>query len=75
MSTQIAVRLPEDLVAFVDQEVRAGQASSRAELVTRALRRELRRRRAIEDLQRLAGDDLELAGVTEHAARTPLDID
>jgi Arc/MetJ-type ribon-helix-helix transcriptional regulator len=36
VTTQIAVRLPEDLVTYVDQLVRDG-AGSRAAVVTRAL--------------------------------------
>lgn len=36
MTTQIAVRLPDDLVSYVDGLVRAG-AGSRAAIVTRAL--------------------------------------
>lgn len=36
MSTQIAVRLPDDLVAYVDSLVREG-AGSRAAVVARAL--------------------------------------
>jgi predicted transcriptional regulator len=36
MSTQIAVRLPDDLVTYVDQLVRDG-AGSRATVLTRAL--------------------------------------
>ena len=36
MTTQIAVRLPGDLVAYVDQLVREG-AGSRAAVLTRAL--------------------------------------
>ena len=36
MTTQIAVRLPDDLVAYVDQLVRDG-AGSRATVLTRAL--------------------------------------
>ena len=47
----------------------------RADLVTRALRRELRRRRAIDDLDRLGGDDPELAAWVEYAAHTALDLD
>ena len=53
MSTQIAVRLPDDLVAYVDQAVASGRARSRAELVTRLLARDARRHRAEQDLQRL----------------------
>ena len=75
MTTQMAIRLPEELVGAVDQMVAAGGAASRADLVTRALRRELRRRRAIEDLDRLGGDDPELVAWVAHAAHTPLDLD
>ncbi|MEY2503554.1 MAG: hypothetical protein QOI07_3891 [Verrucomicrobiota bacterium] len=54
MSTQIAVRLPDDLVAYVDQAVASGRVRSRAELVTRLIARDARRHRAEQDLQRLA---------------------
>ena len=50
MSKQIAVRLPEDLVEYVDRQVRAGAVSSRADAVARALARERRRMRAQQDL-------------------------
>jgi Arc/MetJ-type ribon-helix-helix transcriptional regulator len=40
MSKQIAVRLPEDLVRFVDEIVAAGDQPSRAAVVTKALERE-----------------------------------
>ena len=53
MSTQIAVRLPEELVAYVDEAVAAGRVKSRAELVSRLIARDARRQRAEEDLQRL----------------------
>jgi metal-responsive CopG/Arc/MetJ family transcriptional regulator len=72
MSIQIAVRLPDALVHAVDEVVAHGQASSRAELVARALRRELRRQRAIADLERLGAEDDDLGGFTAYAARTPL---
>lgn len=42
MSTQIAVRLPDDMVAFLDNAVAQGKASNRAALVTSALEREMR---------------------------------
>lgn len=38
VSTQIAVRLPDDLVAWIDDQVSAG-AGSRAAVTTKALRR------------------------------------
>ena len=72
MSKQIAVRLPEELVAFVDDVVpNSGTEPSRAAVVTRALERERRRAIAARDAEILAhtGQDPELAGLAEHAAR------
>ena len=43
MSTQIAVRLPDELVAELDSIVRSGQEPSRASIVKQALLRELKR--------------------------------
>jgi hypothetical protein len=59
MSKQIAVRLPDDLVEFVDEVV-----------VTRALERERRRMVAMRDAQILAsaGPDPELEGLAGYAA-------
>lgn len=70
MSKQIAVRLPDELVEFVDRTVASGDARSRASVVTRALERERRRAVAEEDAEILArsGADPELAGLAEHAA-------
>ena len=51
MSIQIAVRLPDAQVAFLDREVSQGHATSRAELVSRALRRMERERVAARDLE------------------------
>lgn len=63
VTTQIAIRLPEDLVAFLDRAVAEGKASSRAALVTSALEREMRRLLAEQDAAILtdvgAGDDLD----------------
>jgi Arc/MetJ-type ribon-helix-helix transcriptional regulator len=69
MSKQIAVRLPDDLVAFVDDVVHSGRERSRAAVVTRALERERRRVIAERDAAILAatGPDPELAGLAEHA--------
>ena len=39
VSKQIAVRLPDDIVDFIDQLVDSGQASSRAVVVARAFER------------------------------------
>lgn len=73
MNKQIAVRLPEDLVEFVDRAVASGDARSRASMVTRALERERRRVAAEKDAEILArtGPDPELAGLAEHAASAP----
>ena len=70
MSTQIAVRLSDDLVAFVDSRVGAGLEPSRAAVVTRALERERRRATAARDAEILAasGPDPDLAGLAHYAA-------
>ncbi|WP_308199886.1 ribbon-helix-helix domain-containing protein [Actinotalea sp. K2] len=63
MSTQIAVRLPDEMVAFLDRAVAAGQAPSRAALVASAVEREMRRLLAEHDAQTLgrhgSTDDLD----------------
>lgn len=73
MSKQIAVRLPDDLVEFVNTAIASGKARSRASMVTRALERERRRTIAARDAEILArtGSDPELAGLAEHAAGLP----
>lgn len=70
MSKQIAVRLPDELVEFVDRAVASGDARSRASVVTRALERERRRADAEKDAEILArtGPDPELVGLADHAA-------
>ena len=69
MSRQIAVRLPDDLVEFVDELVDSGSARSRAAVVARALERERRRAMAARDAELLArtGPDPELEGLAEYA--------
>ena len=63
MSTQIAVRLPDEMVAFLDSAVATGKASSRAALVAAAVEREMRRQAAEQDAQILRehgpADDLD----------------
>lgn len=75
VSTQIAIRLPDELVAFIDRLVADGRATSRAAVVSQALGRERRRELAARDAAILAadGDDDELDALAKHAARTPLD--
>jgi Arc/MetJ-type ribon-helix-helix transcriptional regulator len=76
MSKQIAVRLPDELVDFVDELVDAGAGRSRAAVVARLLERERRRALAARDAEILArtGADPELAGLAEHAARVPSEL-
>ena len=63
MSTQIAVRLPDDMVAFLDRAVSQGTVPSRAALVAVALEREMRRQAAESDAASLrqvgSHDDLD----------------
>ncbi|MGA9315859.1 MAG: YlcI/YnfO family protein [Solirubrobacteraceae bacterium] len=77
MSKQIAVRLPDELVEFVDEIVGSGSARSRASVVTRALDRERRRVVAERDADILArtGPDPELAGLAEYVIGLPSQLD
>lgn len=77
MSKQIAVRLPDELVEFVDSVVRDGDAKSRAAVVTRALERERRRALAIRDAEILArdGDYSDMDSLAEYVARLPIDLE
>lgn len=76
MSKQIAVRLSDELAAFVDELVASGTERSRAAVVTRALERERRRTVAARDAEILArtGPDSELRGLAEHARGLPSDL-
>jgi Arc/MetJ-type ribon-helix-helix transcriptional regulator len=76
MSKQIAVRLPDELVDFVDEIVGSGREHSRAAVVTRALERERRRVVAARDAEILArtGPDPELAGLAQHALDLPSEL-
>lgn len=78
MSVQIAVRLSNETVAFIDEIVQSGRAGSRAEVVARALAREQRRERSLRDLDILrqgeSGED-EFGPMHAYLARRPLDID
>ena len=63
MTIQIAVRLPDRVVEFLDHAVADGLASSRAALVTSAVEREMRRLLAERDVDILrngpAADELD----------------
>lgn len=70
MTIQITVRLPEEMVAFLDSAVAQGRASSRAALVASALEHEMRRQAAERDaaLLRERGSADELDGLVEWTA-------
>ncbi|HMT90479.1 MAG TPA: hypothetical protein PKC73_12675 [Dermatophilaceae bacterium] len=63
MTTQIAVRLPDEMVRYLDSSVASGRAASRAALVALAVEREMRRQAAERDVEILnaagAADDLD----------------
>ena len=63
MSIQMAVRLPDEVVAFLDWSVADGLAPSRAALVSQAIEREMRRQAALNDArifeQHGGADDLD----------------
>jgi Arc/MetJ-type ribon-helix-helix transcriptional regulator len=50
MTVQMTIRVDDELAAFVDQAAQAGEGS-RADVINRAIRRELRRRAAGQDAQ------------------------
>lgn len=77
MSTQIAVRLPDEVVAFLDREVSEKRAPSRAAVVLRALEREQRRQLAARDAEIYAasGPDPDLDALAEFAAKLSLDAE
>lgn len=77
MTTQVTVRLPDDLVDFVDRRVRDGKATSRAAVVAAALERERRRALAERDAAILAAsgsaDEDGFDALARLAAGTPID--
>lgn len=79
MSQQVTVRLPEELVAFMDRQVHDGRATSRAAVVAAAIERERRREIGERDAAILAaagGDDEGLDELARFAAGTVLnDLD
>lgn len=78
MSKQITVRLPDDLVDFMDELVATDKATSRASVVARAMERERRRELAARDLAILStvGGYPDLEGLAPAAAGTVLsDLD
>ena len=76
MTIQIAVRLPDDLVAYVDEQVTSGSATSRAAVVARALERDRRRQVAEHDAEIYAGAGRgELDDLASWTAVQPMDVD
>ena len=78
MSKQIAIRLPDELVDFLDGLVAEGAAASRAQVVARALAHEQRRRAAERDAliySRIEKADDDLDALAAWAAKQPLDLD
>jgi Arc/MetJ-type ribon-helix-helix transcriptional regulator len=75
MSTQIAIRLPDEVVQFVDAQVSSGAAKSRADFIWTAIKREQRRLVADSDAAIYAAmsfEDDEFAGLAGLAARVRL---
>lgn len=77
MSKQIAVRLPDELVDYIDELVKASETESRASFLALAAKRERRRRLAARDAMIYAseGEDPELEGLAAYAARVELNLD
>ena len=72
MSKQIAVRLPDELVDFLAELVASGDEASRASIVTRALKREKRRRGMLKDVEipKRLGEEPELMQFAEYGSRS-----
>lgn len=77
MTTQITVRIPDDLVTFTDGLIKAGAATSRADVVSQALEHERRRIANERDaaIYAACGEDPELEAFHAWASanRPPLD--
>jgi Arc/MetJ-type ribon-helix-helix transcriptional regulator len=77
MSTQIAVRLPDDVVVYIDGLVEQNVVRSRAEFVAKAIARERRHRTALADVEVLTrvGGDSELDALIAYQAAHPVELD
>jgi Arc/MetJ-type ribon-helix-helix transcriptional regulator len=77
MTTQIAVRLPDDMVKFIDHLVETGRGSSRATIITRALERERRHEMAVHDaaIYGASGDDSDMVDLVQYLSGHPVDPD
>lgn len=81
MSVQMTIRVDDDLAAFIDQAAKAGEGS-RAEVINRAIKREIRRRAAERDAQIYAssadpdlGSDAYAAWTTRNAGQVWSELD
>jgi Arc/MetJ-type ribon-helix-helix transcriptional regulator len=70
MSQQVTVRLPDELVTFMDRQVREGRAASRAAVVAAAIERERRREIGERDAAILAAAGSDDDGLDELARFT-----
>lgn len=78
MSIQIAVRLPDQLVNSLDELVVSGAARSRASVIERALLRELRYQRMLQEVEILnsgIGVDEDLESLARLSTNFALDVD
>lgn len=78
MSIQIAVRLPDQLVNSLDELVDSGVARSRASVIERALLRELRYQRMLQEVEILnsgIGADEDLDALARSSGNVALDVD
>ena len=78
MSIQIAVRLPDQLVNSLDELVDSGVARSRASVIERALLRELRYQRMLQEVEILnsgIGVDEDLDALARFSGNVALDVD
>ena len=78
MSIQIAVRLPDQLVHSLDELVDSGAARSRASVIERALLRELRHQRMLQEVEILNSDigaDEDLDALARFSANVALEVD
>ncbi len=77
MKTQIAVRLPDHVVDYIDGLVEQGTVRSRAAFITTAIARERRHRAAEADIEILLrlGNDPDLDALTAHQTAHPLELD
>jgi Arc/MetJ-type ribon-helix-helix transcriptional regulator len=78
VSKQIAVRLPEEVVDFIDEEVDQRRSESRASFVLKALERERRRLIAARDAEILTKRtiaDEDFDALAAHVSSIELDID